>query len=250
MNPGLDVKWQDYEQLELPECVRNNIAQQHERWNNRLEFQMLDFAKDYSKGRLCFLIYLKRRPSGSLNNEDLSVGTEINVCLSDGDGPAFLVPEFDIFERGHMDTGNKDGVFVGDVKPVNGVQPNPRAAFVCGQGDKEFLRIASGCFYSVTTGFVIDLVVPSGEGCIAVACTAIEPNQFPRCMIQSGSQVVNGVTDDQCELLRPIVAKVNFDSGSAGLWIFAYRKVVVVRLDESLKGSLQISDVLFGPFNL
>ena len=125
-----------------------------------------------------------------------------------------MVNDFQMPDSGHASNGSEKGVLIGYIEAIEAIQFPARPSWICRQGDKEFLRIVTRCFYSITRGLVIPLRSTSREGQVAVLCAAINPNQFPSGMVESGSQVMDGISKDERESSWYRLVEVDLDGES------------------------------------
>ena len=89
---------------------------------------------------------------------------------------------------------------------------------------------------------------PGREGQPSVLLTSVQPNQFPRSMIQGGSEVVDGITDDEGPVGWKRLVEAHLDNHGIRLRVFVKAEVLAVSC-KGIAGSPQIRDVLIGPFD-
>ena len=79
------------------------------------------------------------------------------------------------------------------------------------------------------------------------ACGA--PDKLAGRVIQSGAQVMQGITNDQRNAIGDVVGDSELE-GLPTIRLFLGREFVRVTLDKGVDGRVQFSDVLIGPFDL
>ena len=237
--------------LELPDGVHDGIRKMHERWNNRLKFESVNIAKDYADGRLCFLIKFRPQTDSQAHNCDAPVGSHSKTAILKR-SHFYAVTSDNAHERNRSDScnGRQDSVFVNCIQGIESIKPFTGATFVYAQSDKESLRIGAGCFYSLTTGFVINPIVASGQFEVTILCTSIPADQFPCRMVKSGTKIVDGIADDKSKNGWQWLVETDINGSIPAIRIVADRKRVGIFYDKSVKDGLQIADVMFGSFNL
>ena len=148
--PGKD------EFLELPNNVLNGIAQIHQRLNKWKCLEELNIAKEYIQGRLGVWVDFKGE-AGVKSRKKFSSSiwphVKFAICQTRDKIAVWLInlnlPNFgNSHNRGELD------MFVGIVEPIKTVKFLANPTFKCFESEKEFLRISTRCFYSITYGFI------------------------------------------------------------------------------------------------
>jgi len=235
--------------LEFRQSVRDSIAQMHKRWNAGPMSEKFDIAKEYINGRIGIVVELDThaRSHSSDPRPTIWPNAEGAIYYCGGGGAVWVYELEEAYAR-HSGERRQNGVLLDIIEQMQSVKFLARPSFVSREGDKEFLRVVAGRFYSVTRGFVVDQRSPSRKGKPAVLCTSIQRDQFPNSVIEGDSEVMNGVSEDQGYCGGDLLIEVNVDSSLLGLRIAANAKRIAVSLHESVKSSFEIADVLFGPF--
>jgi hypothetical protein len=223
------------EKREPSNNVFDSIREMHERWNNRLKLETLNIAKDYVAGRIGIILLFDRCTD---------IGRIINAHRQDAN---LVVP---VLDDKRPSGGRKDHVFVYNVQLVQGMDNLPFPTLIKFETEEEARQISLGCFYSVTRGFVIDPVFPDGQFGITVLSSTVKPSQFPVRNVESRSEIMNSVPDNESEIDWQKLAEVNAKDTFPSFVIFANAKTVRVLLDERSKGLFKVADMVFGPFDL
>lgn len=232
---------------ELPESVRDSIAQMHERWNNGFYSEGYNFSKGYFEGRLSILVEFNgERPANSQVGASVWPHFEGGIFHVDGESAVWAY-EFDPGEFSCPDQGDDNGVFLRIVKDMQLVDQFTRPCAVCTKADKELLRIEARRFYSITRGLVIPLELPGWKSKPSILCTSIKADQFPRGVIERGPEVVDSVREDQSETGGDWFAEFDFEGVKARTNIVIEDNFVGIALDRRFKSGLKISDVMIGP---
>ncbi len=230
------------EGFKLPDHLLNSISEMHERWNNRLELERTDLSKAYFEGRIGVLVNFERLPlplSGNVRAEIGKVDVEIDSTLG-----LWQVNE-------HRRNGNmQEHVFIFHVQVMQGVNKMPFSVFEEFKSFEEIRQIASGCFYSATNSFVSSPVICDRQFGVSVLCSTVEPSKFPVRVIESGSQVMDYVRNDEREVDGRLFAEVDISCNLPAFRIFGNSHSVRVVLDKQSQKFFKISDVMLGPLNL
>jgi hypothetical protein len=136
---------------------------------------------------------------------------------------------------------------VGFIDSPKGV---PIPTLVSGQPYEELFGIEPLCFHSFTSGFVILGSGTSRKLGPFVLCSAIQPNDLPSDVIQGAFEVVYRIPNDQRDFLWRLDFKPYANQESPGFLISLEPKRMRISVNERIKHSLKIKDVLLGPFNL
>ena len=244
---------------ELLNDVRYGQSHILKRLNKWKPLEELNIAKDYLKGRLAFCIELDVRPRiNSSKHFGSSVWSKAKfaICHTHNGFPVW-VQDFDVSNFSHSNNRSDDFMLIKNIEAMQGENFLPSPAWVCRKGDEEYSRILSGCFYSVTRGFVVGLNAPtSRKRRFLILCTAVNPKQFPCRMVKGTTEIVNDISNDDGKIvdsnsvLADSFIKGDLNNIGASLRFFIKMKVVGVGIYKFIKSDFEITDVLLGPFDL
>jgi len=102
------------------------------------------------------------------------------------------------------------------------VQLTELVQIVAPSADKSFrtlegiFRPLAGCYYSIAGGFEADPILTARELEVAILRPLINPDQFPRHVIEGGPQIVDSVAYYRGERARQFFGKANVDAEAAG----------------------------------
>ena len=238
------------ERLKLPDGLADGIREMHERWNNRVLWKNLNLAKSYGEGRLAVLIELDgvSEVYGTPSDRPAERAEEVGTAHFPEYRTVWTY-QLDIGRGASGDGRDDDRVLVYDVEPGNRKEVMAYPAIVSREANEEFLRIVSGCYYSITRGFVINNTATMGQKLgVPVLCTAVQPHQFPLRVVKRHTEVVDGIAQNQRDIgwqLRCVA-----DSGHFGgcIGIFLGAKDVRIEIGVGPESGIKVRDVLFGPF--
>lgn len=239
----------DQERLKLSDQGLNEIHHLVERIKNQLAFGNLRLAERYIKSELKILVRLIVGNGGNVNDliacyeRDEAIFIEPNVhALSDIHPP---------FVHG---SGNDEQkvVLVDNIELME--QPERLIeSLVRLYRTDDVKRIWSDLLYfSITDGRLVLLGGISDWKVNALVGTpACRFNKLPHQVIQRSSEIVDGISDNQRNVIRN-----RFDTGNIKRSVlkFGYRmrlgsKCIGLSLNKNPDGGFQVADVLFGPFN-
>ncbi len=235
----------------LNESIVNGLRQIHQRLNKWKCLEELNLAKEYANGQIGILVEFgcESRPHTSNSSGARWVHAKTYIYQRH-ENLTVWANDFKMPHAGHPNNGREHFMLLGIIEQMETVQFLSRTAWTCRQGEKEFLRVGAGCFYSMTRGFVILPVLTEGEGRTAVLYTAVYSDQFPHSVVKGRPQIMNRITQDQGQVMGNWLAQTNLDGEGASLRIVLGEKFMGVALNKGVKCTPEISDVLFGPFDL
>lgn len=237
----------DTKPTKIPECVRDGIAEAHQRWQDRLSWNSLDIAKEYVGGRLELVIAInpvagKRSDVGDpitaplehhVFTQQTVIGCEIN--------------KQDALDSGRLEDWRDDGVLLCVVELREPVEGLPSTFRVNGEVDEEVDSVLPGCFYSFARGFEINPLVP-GWKLRVPAPRLVDAEQFPSGVIKGGSKVVDGIAQNEGQFGGQRGVEENLEKEGAVLFLLADAHSVTVVPSEVFKRQLEVADVMIGPF--
>ena len=244
--------------LELINDAGDGLRNLMERWENRLTFESVrSLTEEYRKGRLSLICYAERPLERRLEQviiNDISAGTH-QVCLPLEPLVIGLVYQAYIPHLSDRQNGRQEFVLISNIQPVqsiDGVIPSFVRLYPVKDEVHNVHPYAEDrrLFFSC-----IDLsyqFVPFFEDG-KPECSIGLPSRFLNSLIsqsiKSRSKIVYSITNDQGQFSRGTMY-YQFTDIVTSLRIFIDRKAVKVSLDESIKKSLKLLDVLVGPFDL
>ncbi len=252
---GLDLRGTTgHEILHVQERTFDRHIQFKDRIRYKLMLEHADIAKAYLHGRIGIIVTLNMTVAGNIvedpGNSELvyfrlkklsSVGITVWKC------------DFYFSDFGKGNDWGEDSVLIENIKAIQAIKQTSFATFKSFNPSKEFLCIGSGCFYSLTDGFIAGLRPSEREGCVSVLCTAIMPHQFPHGMIERRSKIMDAISDHEGDIggisgVR--IADVGIDELGARIGIFANNKSCLIALSKSPESRLDIRGVRIGPVTL
>jgi hypothetical protein len=118
----------------------------------------------------------------------------------------------------------------------------------CGPGDSLYFGAASGFQFLEKVSKVFGLS-KNREAVFSGGLVASGVNELPDEVIQSGSQIVENITDDDGQGQGNWRARWKAVDLIAGLRVVLGVDGIRVRVEKSVNPSLKVTDVLFGPFD-
>jgi hypothetical protein len=244
--------------LKLSDSVRNGITKLHQNGHHWLDPKRFKIGEEYLNGRLGILIQFEAMAHWNLDAADSRAiwGDMHADCDSRSAEPntdfSALVEDF--YSPVKLESCRKwceCFVFVRDIGLVQYVKQFSGTTFVRTKLDEEVRRISSGRFYSFADGFVVGLYPPRGrELKRTILCTAIEPNQFPRRMVERRSQVMDSIAGDEGQTRREWLAEAGVEGYISGLRIGVWDDRLWMGFAKSGNGVLKVGNELIGPLNL
>lgn len=242
-----------HEPLELFDEAFDFVLERRERRNDRLSWNTVNFAKEYVRGRMDAVICINAKSARNLeasNSTNLHRPNVDRITLDALTGRR--VDQEHVTKLGKTQDGGERGMLVRVVERVDGVEPFPVTRWVDREVNEEVLRRLNGCYRSTRTGFKIYPRPADGQLGFAVLCSAVYPDEFPHQVIHDAAQIVDGIPEKQREVgpQRPVLYDFDPDAPSvpAILTLGLNARTVWARVDERSKGSIEITDVLLGPF--
>ena len=210
---------------ELPDHIRDGMAQIHARLNKWKCLEELTVVNEYINGHTGILVYLDRAPRPPAPHTGATIWPHAKraICHFHEGCPSWVC-DFDMTNSCNSYDRSNDGMFVSIIEPLQVVEFLSRPTWICRESDKEFLRVVEGCFYSLTRGFVFPLIATERKCDFAVLCTAVNSNQFPCSMIKGGAEIVNRISQDERQIGGRCLAEANLEGLCASLRIIVDAK--------------------------
>jgi len=228
---------------ELPDNVLDGIAQIHQRINKWKRLEELSIAKEYVDGHIGIVVELNREPSPQLHHSSAAIWphAKLGICHLYDDATIW-VSDFEVAYGSNANDGREKLMLINIVELIESEQFLSRPTWICRKSDKEFLRIVTGCFYSLTRGFIVELGLAEFKACSGVLCTSIQANQSPCGMIEGSSQIMDRISQDEREDDGYFLAESDLDGESASVRIVADTKRMGVGLHLGFKLLTQRGD--------
>jgi hypothetical protein len=239
------------EVLELPDNVLAGIHKIHQRLNKWKVLEELNIAKEYLNGRLGILIEFDTIGRAQVSYQPGSIiWPHAKLATAQSGDLSVWMCDFNVLNAGHTEDGRKRPMLIENIEFMKSKDIFAQPTWICRESAKEFLRVTSGCFYSITRGFIFKGVLTKREGRFAVLCTSVDLDQFPCGMIEGTMQIVNGISEQEREGLGNAFAKFHIESEPSSVRIRLDAKSMFISTLVCSERALQIADVLIGPFGL
>ncbi|MBP2656242.1 MAG: hypothetical protein H6Q73_3811 [Firmicutes bacterium] len=233
----------------LAKGVINSIREMHERWNDGVKLKNINIAKEYINGQIGVLVEFNSKTSTKMHKPSSAIWPHANCCVfkCSQDLPIWI-SDFRMTNTGYANIWDKSIVLVDIVEKMQSVELFASTSFVCSETNKEFFRVMSGRFYSVTRGFVTLLGTTGWEIKLLVLCTSINPNDFPSSMIESSSKIMDDISQYQHNFGGYLFTEAHINDNITSIRIAVSDKCMWVSLNKPIESTLQITDVFIGPF--
>jgi hypothetical protein len=221
-----------------------------QRWNDRLHPQEFRISEDYLAGRLTLIVNLEINIRGiACPSDSIAAFTDERAVMHS----QLSVSHINAPNGRHGDGRNDQKMLVLDVQAVQipkvRVPSVVRFNFV--QDHIEDGR-RYGLFQSLIDGRY-EFIPGFAEWEVGVNLGVIglmrDSGKFGEYQVQTGSQVMDRVTQDQRDTIRHWLNRILHKCVS-GIHVVLDTKTVEVTVEERFKDAIQIVDVLIGPFDL
>lgn len=240
-----------HEVFELPDNVLAGIRKLHQRLNKWKVLEELNIAKEYLNGRLGVLVEFDNISRAQISHQPGSIiWPNAKLVIAQSDDLSVWICDFNLFNASHAEDGRKRLMLIENIEFMKSKEFFAQPSWMCLESAKEFRRVTSGCFYSITQGLVFSGSLTKRKGRFAVLCTSINPDQFPCGMIEGATQIVNGISDEEGEVVRNAFAEFHIESEPASVRIRLESKRMFISRLIFGESAFQITDVLLGPFGL
>jgi hypothetical protein len=239
---------------ELLDNAVHKLRKLGEKWQNRLTLDNLRISERYLKGDIEILIQLFDHAPAGLANYCVVFNSLQRVIEPQSSG---LWSERRAGEEGQdrlrvqVSNHKQELVLVGNVQLMEFPQVAVASLVRLNSFQETFRTRAHSLYLSRNAGFVFGRSLEDREASPARATTGILPislDQLPSQMVKSASQVVKDVAHNQRELIGGRVNPELVDM-LLSLRVYLSDKSMRVGFSESFNQALEISDVMFGPFD-
>lgn len=251
------------EGIEELEGVLSEARQIIKRWNHRLTFENLTLTERYLNGELVAIVCIHILGSFK-HTEDLCAifkrklpipWSEHEPHIGEIDIPegSKLVPKYgsavvnDVsMRRSHE---YRKPVFFADAglvqSPESVIPSTVRFEFV----NNACNSCPGSLYFSHSVGFKFLKTVTDWETAVPIDRPSVSADEVTNQMVERRTEIMNYLSDDNPEFQRNEFVDAYPDDPIPGLRLFLSDQIISAALDESLKGRLQITDLLFGPFD-
>jgi hypothetical protein len=241
----------DERRLELSDDLADGLREIVKRWNDRLTPERLSISEAYRQGRVSLVLYLKC--SGSIGSGDFNTTRR-------GDLKNEVTPDALAVIKAHSENTsdghdrNQQFVFIDNVEFVEDGEGTIASDIRVWPHDVNDKRSDVGrptsVFWSPRDGsYHILPRFPEREPGVSGLSAVEGASGFPPEVVHRRVEIVNDVPDNQRGDARQSWGR-DFERGFAGARIRLDPKAVEVTLGEGGESSMQILDVLVGPFDL
>jgi hypothetical protein len=227
--------------------AKDKLRKLMDSWNDSLSVKKLSFAEEYIKGRLSVVCYV----SLGTKSDKVNASPVANSDRTHEDRVAVSVFSSNVGKLRNRYNWDQKSVFVEIVKfaeSPDGEIPGLVRLYIVNDNIRGVRR---GLLYrSLIDG--IYKIVPSfvhGE----CGPTVVYPGVTNYCsndMIQRGSEVVNGIADDERNLVRQPPDGSEPENVLSGLRLYIDAETIEVGFQEGGQAGLKLMDVAYGPFDL
>ncbi|MFZ0890720.1 MAG: hypothetical protein WA005_19950 [Candidatus Binataceae bacterium] len=248
----------------------NQVNDLVQRWNHRLTLENLTLAKRYVEGHLRILIQFRRLERDDPAGEFCAIFQRKDTP---GSGHAEVENPLSNFHKG-LEFRNGD-VHVGERKtriyeniPGRDACCYERAVFICDaeaveipercvpslvrleRSDETHRFIAGTLYFSQQSGFKFLDAIENRKARLVGNGPTVRLNQFTGKVVKARTEAVDRVCGDNGEPERRFFQNPGFGDFLAGLWICIDKDRIYFAVKESPDLGVEITDVLFGPFDL
>ena len=239
--------------LEYDEDLRNKPRELMHRWDNRITLETLSIPKYYRKGRLALILELEsdglitHMHYSVLGDGKRAIGHSSRVLPSDVD------PRGDMVHVSDSNCRHQEHVFIQNVQTVQCKEDliPSRVRVWSYHVSKQRNDIARVPQYSLTERvYKFIPVLEELELSPVSGSTSSEFHDFVVGDVQSGSEIVNSVSDEQRHNAGNLFGGLKLKDLSSGIRIFLEFRTANILLKEGIDSIVKINDVLIGPFDL
>lgn len=233
--------------LDCLDDAADNLRNLWERWENRPTLENVSFVEKYSEGRFSVILHFEflgtryqvsaRSRSHGKTAIDQTVGSDSSIYMIQSDDrnqryqQPVLVHNVELIQcdKGIIPSRIRlDGI----VDQIKNVFPN-KLYFSTLENIFKFVPVFGDGEIKVMRGFL------SGHR-----------NNFKCNMVKGGTEIVNGVSDEQRDPARDRNDHLKLEQIISGIQVFLDAKLVKIAMTEFFKKNAQLLDVLIGPFDL
>ena len=241
------LTFSDIRFLELLYDSRDVLLQIQERWDNRLGgAEVISFAEEYSKGRLSIVCYMELGGSG----ERIKFPTIADYKSRINDFIIVVIMCAHTSQLSDRNNWEQQPMLVNDVQMVKTPQGVIPSFVWLNYIDDQVENVLPGhLYFSTVDGFYnFTSSITDREIGIPVWDIPGHSNNLTGHNVQGGTQIVDDITNNQRNLSWKRIGIEREDVVPSG--IFVDMQTVEVSFKECSKTSLNLLDVLVGPFDL
>ena len=217
-----------------------------ERWNHRLTPESLNILEEYLHHRIAIVLNLRAGgrtyrtrfffPYGA-EDETRDIVASIRDVKGNPDGGP---------------NGEDQMVFISNVQCVEGPQGIiPSSVWLYVLNDARDHIEADSLYFSPNSGYHFLPRFPKCELRVVCPFSARQQDQLMRNVVEGSAQVVDGIANDQRNVLHILIRHFHRHMLLAGgIHLFLKSDTVTVRVKESVEQQDQLTDVMIGPFDL
>jgi hypothetical protein len=240
-----------YEPLHLGDGVRNREPKRVQQRSDWLKADgRFDIAEHYVHRHFGLIVWFKSPFSKGTDN-GLPGTVKKLISVRDPDGfPILSRPvrtyNYAITEGCKAKDGRKQRMFVHDIEPMKVGEDLTGTTWESLYPDEKVLSVLSGGLYSLAMGRIADprAFRMDRKGRTASLFATINFHEFPKGVIEGRPHVVDSIANNQAACW--FRALVNCDGDKAALKVEIYPR----RIRVTVKGRVEIDDMLLSPFNL
>jgi hypothetical protein len=238
--------------LETENQVIDQINKVLERYQNRLTPDNLWLSERYVKGELRLIFHVKI----ASKNYVAVLERFSSAGQAESGEPGATVKNPDVGKLGdhcwHANECDEQSmVLVSNVRIVDGPEILALSTLVrFGSANRIYGTLRHALYSSIPLGIVFRGTLTDRESGIPGVGPAIGGNELVGQVVKSASEVVNHVSSDEPDIGRRDLEVSNFEEAISRRRIALGQDYIGVSIDEPIPCDLQITEVLFGPFNL
>ena len=229
--------------------IINDLGKIMQSFEDRLASKRLPLAERYLKRRLKILADFDVCCGGEAHKYQ-AIFYRADMQVIDGDKRAAGIKHLEILNSDVMSCRDESLMFVGNIEIVD----SPKhfiPTLVRLQRPNYLNDIFSGAVYVPFFDATLKSVGTFTEGEIDICrITTIQLDKLRSQKIESGAQVVNGVTYDDSKIMRNLIPNPKGPEVIRGIRVLLDNNTVRFRFDVINDTVIKLNDVAFGPINL
>jgi hypothetical protein len=246
---------------ELADDAVNKMRQLMEKWKNRLTLDNLRLSERYLKAEITIFIFWDIRGASHpqnlcavLENGKRPIRLSAERCgnLNLEDDLRRIAPHINGWSGDTADSGNghkQEMVLINNVQTVEFPETSIPTIVRLEQVDEAFRPRLHSLYFSPIMGFVFGRSFVNGKARLVRRRAASSLYQFPRQVVESAPQVVNGVPGDQRETVGNRNSRLGEMDFLSSLSIMLDSESIRVCVPVVKDSVFQITDVVIGPFD-
>lgn len=238
-----------------------------ERWNNKPTLEDFNISKSYIEGRLHVLVFFciageldeyvalfRNRQWAYERDAETSLfgGRRIAEESRANDLSHVRITEAIIYSADALGLSEDEVVFVGDIHPVKAPKRTISSEVWLLKVDPSLVRNANALYLSRSASYVLAGTLVNREVCSRRkrSCAVVVPEEICGKMIESRSEVVDGIADNQGNGGIDFGDILNHVLGKCRLRIVLGPKSAGVCFEKDFSPRIHITDVVVGPVDL